>query len=78
MGPLYYGQHPSAAVPTGAFPLLARVGYYLPGEPVGAKSGVSRLRGHLIYENADLRAAVKDDRDFLELLQTIIQTGILE
>jgi len=79
MFPLYYGQHPLNAIPQGAYPLYGRVGYYLPTEiaPV-TKSGVSRLRQHIIYENTALQRAMRDDKDFLEILQTIIQTGILE
>lgn len=79
MFPLYYGQHPLNTVPQGAYPLYGRVGYYLPTELVPTtKSGVARLRQHIIYENTALQRAMRDDEDFMEIVGKIIQSRILE
>jgi len=76
--PLYYGQHPRQAMPLGAFPHLSRVGYYLPVVEENYSSGVRRKRMHLIYEDELIKAAIEDDKDFAELLQLIISTGVLD
>lgn len=78
MLPLYWGQHPRLAMPLGAFPGRSRVGYYLPVIEEDYSSGVRRTRMHLIYEDEILKAAIEDDQDFLELLQIIATTGVLE
>lgn len=79
MTPLYFGQIPYGAMPFGAYPLYGRVGWYLPtGEEVVTGSGVRRQQMHMIYADQELKRAIEDDNDLMELLQLIVSTGVLE
>lgn len=74
--PLTYGQHPTYAMPARAWPVYARVGFYV---ELAKTSGVKRLAAReLVFDTPDLQQAIKEDQELFELIKIIVESGLLE
>lgn len=76
IGHLVYGQHPQGAVPLASWPTYSRVGSIV-GLDTG--SGMKRLRPYRVWpQDVRIQRMLRDDKDFLELIQMVVEAELLE
>jgi len=73
--PLRFGQHTAGSMPWLSFPVYGRVGIYV---VVVGPSSAARRKYRIAYEDIEIELALKDDKDFLELLIMMAEAGLFD